>query len=70
MEIVQYQCPNCGGEMKFNPENQLFDCEWCMSKFTEDEIKEVFAQNENHPLDTADPESAQRDEEFADGNNL
>lgn len=70
MDLVQYQCPNCGGSLEFDPQSQQFGCEWCMSKFTEEEIKSVFADNENHPLDQADPQTQAADDEFASGNNL
>ena len=39
MKTVQYKCPNCGGELKFNAEKQLFSCEYCLSDFTEEQVK-------------------------------
>lgn len=50
MEAVQYKCPNCGGELKFKPETQKFNCEYCFSEFTEEEIRQVCAENERRPL--------------------
>lgn len=47
MEAVQYKCPNCGGELQFKPDKQNFGCDYCMSSFTEDEIKQVCAKAEN-----------------------
>ena len=39
MSVVTYKCPNCDGELKFDPESQKFACEYCMSSFTEAEVK-------------------------------
>ncbi|MCI6686472.1 MAG: TFIIB-type zinc ribbon-containing protein, partial [Ruminococcus sp.] len=47
MNTVQYKCPNCGGELVFNPEKQLFSCPYCMSDFTEAEMEARYhTQNE------------------------
>ena len=47
MNTVQYKCPNCGGELVFNPEKQMFSCPYCMSDFTEAEMEERYhTQNE------------------------
>lgn len=50
MEAVQYKCPNCSAELKFDAGQQLFGCEYCRSLFTEPEIKEVCKQNEEIDL--------------------
>lgn len=47
MEAVQYKCPNCGGELQFKPDKQLFGCDYCLSTFTEDEIKTICSRTEN-----------------------
>ena len=39
MTSVIYQCPNCGAGLEFNAEQQQFCCEFCLSKFSEDEVK-------------------------------
>ena len=47
MNTVQYKCPNCGGELVFNPEKQMFSCPYCMSDFTEAEMEDRYhTQNE------------------------
>ena len=51
MEVVQYKCPNCGGNLEYKAGNQDFGCEYCLSEFTETEIKEIFKKNENMELD-------------------
>ena len=39
MAVIMWKCPNCGGSMKFNPSSQDFECEYCMSHFTEEELR-------------------------------
>ncbi len=46
MATVNYKCPNCGAPLKFNPDKQLFSCEFCMSDFTEQKIQEIYAERE------------------------
>lgn len=38
MSAISYKCPNCGGELKFDPGTQKFECEYCMSYFTQEEL--------------------------------
>ena len=33
MSAVSYKCPNCGGDLRFDPESQKFKCEYCFSEF-------------------------------------
>lgn len=39
MEVLDNKCPGCGAKIKFNPKNQLWDCEYCGSKFTLEKMK-------------------------------
>ena len=36
---VTYKCPNCDAGLKFDPDRQKFICEFCVSEFTEEELK-------------------------------
>lgn len=38
-EMVIYQCPNCGGPLKFDPEKQKYACEFCLSVFTQENLE-------------------------------
>ena len=40
---VTYQCPNCGAGLLFDPEKQVFKCEFCLSEFTENELEQTDA---------------------------
>ena len=34
VEALDNKCPACGAKIEFNPLNQMWDCEYCYSKFT------------------------------------
>lgn len=38
--VLGYKCPNCGAGISFSAELGLFACEYCMSKFTQQEMDE------------------------------
>ena len=39
-EALDNKCPACGAKIKFNPKNQMWDCEYCGEKFTLEQMKE------------------------------
>lgn len=39
MEVLDNKCPSCGAKITFNPKNQKWDCEYCGSKFSLEEMK-------------------------------
>lgn len=63
MEAVQYKCPNCGAYLQFRPDTQDFGCEYCMSAFSEAEIKQICAEQENSIPDENEQQEAQKFEE-------
>ncbi|MDO5425821.1 MAG: TFIIB-type zinc ribbon-containing protein [Eubacteriales bacterium] len=38
MAAVSYKCPNCGGELRFDPATQKYKCAYCLSYF--DDVEE------------------------------
>ena len=54
MAVVTYKCPNCGGGLKYDPASQKFACEYCLSKFDEEALKDKFVPEEA-PEAPADP---------------
>ena len=38
MSAITYKCPNCDGGLVFDPESGTYACEYCLSKFTQDEL--------------------------------
>lgn len=45
--ILEYKCPNCASDIKFDPKEQAFKCESCDAVFTEQELNDIhdFEQN-------------------------
>lgn len=41
MAVITYKCPNCGGGLIFDPQSQKFKCEYCLSGFSEEELKKT-----------------------------
>lgn len=39
MAVLTYKCPNCGGEVTFDPTEQNFRCDYCISHFTSKELQ-------------------------------
>ena len=38
MGAITFKCPNCGGELLFNPSTQKYKCEYCDSEFTQAQL--------------------------------
>ena len=51
MSAISYKCPNCGGELIFNPNTQRYKCEYCFSDFSQEE------------LDAANPDAVEEEKE-------
>lgn len=41
MAVVSYKCPNCDGELVFNPRTQKYRCEYCTSAFSQEEFDQM-----------------------------
>ena len=51
MSAITYKCPNCDGGLVFDPESGTYACEYCLSKFTQEEL---FAEEESAKEASAD----------------
>lgn len=61
MSAISYKCPNCGGDLQFEPETQQYKCEYCISSFTQEEMKKVNTEAKEESADqreTADVRDA------------
>lgn len=38
MAVISFKCPNCDGELIFDPETGKYKCEYCVSTFTQEEL--------------------------------
>lgn len=39
MDVLTYQCPNCGAALTFNEATQHWDCKYCLSSFTLEDLE-------------------------------
>lgn len=63
MEVLSYKCPNCDGELVFDPASQKFHCGYCLSDFTKQELDAQTVQQKDGP---AQQDAAQSAGEAAD----
>lgn len=66
MSVVNFKCPNCGGELVFDPSTQRYTCPYCNSDFSQEQIDSM--QKENQPSQksgAADFAEGQKEEEAA-----
>ncbi|MDV7721631.1 TFIIB-type zinc ribbon-containing protein [Enterococcus faecium] len=40
MDVLTHKCPNCGGPLTFDPNDQKFHCEYCLNIYTEEEVSQ------------------------------
>lgn len=38
MAVISFKCPNCGGELIFDPATGKYKCEYCVSTFVQEEL--------------------------------
>ncbi len=63
MAVVAYKCPNCGAPLEFSPESQKFECSFCGSSFTEEELQSIApAQCSEQTISQASTESEGEEE--------
>lgn len=41
MAVISFKCPNCDGELIFDPATQQYKCEYCVSTFTQEELDDM-----------------------------
>ncbi|MGN1089510.1 MAG: hypothetical protein ACI4Q6_03840, partial [Huintestinicola sp.] len=61
---ITFKCPNCGGELLWNAEKQIFVCKWCSSDFAEEEI------NDNEPSAEEAQKKKELDDKFIDNTDV
>ena len=61
MDALDNKCPACGASIVFNPSSQMWDCEYCASKFTLEQIQHQSNNadtQESNVIDQMIPESS------------
>lgn len=61
MAVITYKCPNCGGELVFDPETQKYKCAYCLSEFTDTEAEKANAQARAAAAESQEEKSASDD---------
>lgn len=56
MAVIIYRCPNCGGELTFDPETQKYRCGYCLSEFLPEEAEKSREKTEPESENTAETE--------------
>ncbi len=46
MAAISFKCPNCGGDLRFDPATQKYKCAYCISTFTQEELEAANPQAE------------------------
>lgn len=58
MATISIKCPNCGGGLQFDPSAQNYECEYCLSRFTQEELEKIAPEiREDSPGQEADASS-------------
>lgn len=47
MSVISLKCPNCDGELLFDPGTQKYKCEYCNSTFSQEELNDMMPRREN-----------------------
>lgn len=46
MAVISFKCPNCDGELVFEPSTQKYECPYCGSDFTQEQMDEMYPQEQ------------------------
>ena len=65
LESVNYQCPACGGPLRFDSATQHLVCEHCDSSFMPSEVERLYAEKNKRAEDKAEQAAASAGEDAA-----
>lgn len=57
MATISIKCPNCGGGLQFDPAAQDYQCEYCLSHFTQEELERIAPEAKPEPDSGSESES-------------
>lgn len=62
-DVLIHYCPNCGGPLTFNPSDQKFHCDYCLSIFTVEDIEKFEAKQKaaEQTAETSSPTETESD---------
>ncbi len=55
MAVLSIKCPNCGGGLQFDPAAQDYRCEYCLSRFSQEELERLAPDTESDGGDGTHP---------------
>ena len=58
MDVIQYKCPNCGGDLQFDPATGAYACQYCRSKFSQSDIDKQTEEKTQQAGSDSSPASA------------
>lgn len=62
MAVISYKCPNCGGDLRFDPQTQEYKCEYCISQFSQSQLDEhISAAGQQEEKKAAEQENSGQD---------
>lgn len=61
MSVISYKCPNCDGELIFDPNTQKYKCEYCFSLFSQEEL-DAMGQDASAGEQTEETQPGRQDE--------
>ena len=66
MEAVDYKCPGCGAYLHFDPKIQGWNCEYCGTKFTLEELNKNKEKYEKAPVHNIEVDESKLEKKFDD----
>lgn len=57
-DVIIHKCPNCDGPLLFDPKDQNFHCEYCLSRFSVTDIEKFEAKKAEKKQDTLAKDSS------------
>jgi DNA-directed RNA polymerase subunit RPC12/RpoP len=64
--VIVYKCINCGGPLAFKAETQNWTCDYCLSEFTETDVRDFISNEQSQSEATMSEESLQQKQEQDD----
>lgn len=68
MAVISFKCPNCDGELIFDPAEQKYKCEYCNSLFTQTELDAIQKGMGNQQQERIKQEEAGGNDRADEGN--
>ncbi|BAB05525.1 hypothetical protein P4637_01450 [Halalkalibacterium halodurans] len=61
MGVIVYKCLNCGGPLEFKAESQKWECEYCLSDFSAEDMKRFEDEQKSQAVAEMDTETIEKE---------